>query len=514
MSRKDEDFSENLKILIRYIKSSNSYKAEHFYNYWKHRGLLNDITVDWIILEPEVKMYILEFIAEDEDKIQIWSKQNPDKIKNESELIQEKFQQAQIKENLKKTSEHIKKTIPSIDFSKDLFEHTPLLSYYSQDTSLKDTFRGKFLLIIMHFLRDLIPFVEALKSLGLEMKKSYFFYKDYPYTIKDEIIEYLIQQEAIVDDYNNLEVHLDNLQNSEILNEDEIIIIEDGGFIVPMIHNKYVNLIPNVIGAVEQTTRGIFNAKTWEESKAGNKLKFPLISVATCDFKTEFEPRYIADAVINNLNKMVSHIGFGGMKVAVLGFGTIGRKVAKRLKMLGVNVEIYDPKPTRMLRAAIKGYKVYDLASQACKNKDFVIGASGYNAIESDVIRNLDFNSYIVSTSSEQYEIDLNELNRLKRDSEPLMNSETNERIGTIYYLAPDKRKINVIADGYPINFWHSESMPKQASDVILSLLLLCAIELTKKKALKPGINREIADKIAEEHKLARNFLTLWKMQN
>ena len=41
----------------------------------------------------------------------------------------------------------------------------------------------------------------------------------------------------------------------------EILIIEDGGFFVPAIHREFTQLIPHVIGAVEQTTRGIFNAE-------------------------------------------------------------------------------------------------------------------------------------------------------------------------------------------------------------------------------------------------------------
>jgi len=392
------------------------------------------------------------------------------------------------------------------DVVEDPFAHTPLLRYYSRDGKFKKSqpFRGKRVFIILHFLRDLIPFVEGMKNLGLEMGNAYFFYKDYPYPQKEGIKTWLLEQGAIVEPRSKIPQYLDQLNAMPSGSIGGILIIEDGGFIVPEIHRKFTNLIPHVIGSVEQTTRGIRN------DEAIREIQFPVISVATSKLKGTFEPQYIGKAVAENIKRLLPDIALNGKTIGIFGFGTIGREVAEWFRSNKSIVSVYDLSAENSLSAQQSGFPLSSSPEQNGQNKNFVIGASGNESINSRVIANLTHGTYLVSASSELYEIDIDELTRLQSRTSQLKKS-GGEVIGTDFELPPSKRIIHVIANGYPINFWGFESMPNEASDLIMSLIFLCACELGSGSSYAKGIDAESVDAIAKEHKLAEKFLEIHK---
>ena len=391
----------------------------------------------------------------------------------------------------------------------DPFANADLLRYYSREPTLlrQMPFEGKRVFFTLHFLKDLIPFVKACENLGLNLKNAYFFYKGYPYPQRTAIKKWLEEQGATVKPRSSINQYLK--QFAESPSDDrigEILIIEDGGFFVPAIHREFTQLIPHVIGAVEQTTRGIFNAEDWENEKDENELKFPVLSVANSELKGEFEPQYIAEAVVDNIKRMLPDVGVRGQSAALLGCGTIGKKLAMWLRTSGVEVTIHDIKSKNKLWAKDNGFNRVDSGVQASRNKNFVIGASGRNSIDSPVIANLSHGTYLVSASSELYEIDMDELSRRARKEEVLLSGD-GKVIGTTFVLPPDNREIHVLANGYPINFWGLESMPTRASQLILTLIFLSAAEIASGGYATNGIESDAVNGLAEKYKVAEKFL-------
>lgn len=406
----------------------------------------------------------------------------------------------------------ITKSIPKMDSStkipdyiiKNPYAHTPLLRYYSRDNQFvkAQPFQNKRIFIILHFLRDLIPFIQGMRELGLEMSNSYFFYKDYPYPQKNSIEKWLSDQGAIVRPRSQLSQYLKQLNETPSKSIGEILIIEDGGFIVPEIHGNFKNLISHVIGAVEQTTRGIRNDEEIGE------IQFPVISVATSELKRTFEPQYIGKAVVENIKRLLPDISLNSKTVGLFGYGTIGHEIAEWFRSNKAIVSVFDPSHENTLKAQQNGFPLADSPEQNARNKNFVIGASGNESINSTIIANLTHGTYIVSASSELYEIDIDELTRLQSHKSELKNSEE-VIIGTDFELPPSNRIIHVIANGYPINFWGFESMPNEASDLIMSLIFLCACELGSGSINEKGMNAEVVNEIARNHQLAKKFLEI-----
>jgi len=378
----------------------------------------------------------------------------------------------------------------------------PLLGYLAKKLSaeLSDRpFTDINFLVVLHFLKDLIVFLEACEKLGLEPSRTHLFYKPYLYPHREEIVSHLKAKGYHVYPLEDLEEVLDTLNKQDV--NSHFVVIEDGGYIVPLLHAKFPKLLENTIGAVEQTTRGIRN-----DEQVGD-LKIPVLNVAESKIKNEIEPPHVADAVIKNLESLLTGEKLRGSKAAVLGYGTIGREIAKRLRDKGMIVTIYDSDSLKITKAREEGFEAVNEPYNAVKNKLLVIGCSGETSIGREEILSLSDRTYLVSASSDQREIGLIELDSLSSNKEILKN-ENGRKIGTSYTICGQNKVIHLIADGFPINFWYSESMPDQVSDLILSLIYVSAIDLVKKEF---GNGLQNINEISEKYEIAKIYEQIYR---
>ncbi len=388
----------------------------------------------------------------------------------------------------------------------DPFRYTPLMRYYSQNSTLgkAQPLARRRVVFVLHFLLDLIPFVEACRRLGLAMENACFFFKEYPYPQRGAIAALLKQRGATVLPRSEETAYLRQLVNSPKDRVDGTLLVEDGGFLVPAVHQQFTALLPLIKGAVEQTTRGARNDE--QTGKAVGGLKLPVLSVAKSQLKNTFEPPYIAEASIRNIRRLLPNLDLRGSSVAVLGYGAIGNQVAHSLRDGGAIVTVFDEAAARQLEAGHEGFQVADTLRNAVSHKKLVIGASGNRTVDAGAIAVLSHDCYVVSASSEQYEIDVDELNQ-QRISMSDLKDDVGTPIGTSYVLPSDGRTVHLIANGYPVNFWGSESMPEPAADLIMSLILLSLVEVALGNYSKPGLDSDAVNKIADKYKLSEKSL-------
>ena len=133
----------------------------------------------------------------------------------------------------------------------------------------------------------------------------------------------------------------------EVLKVGPNIIIDDGGDLVHLMHTKYADLIPNVIGGCEETTTGINRLRIM--SRKG-ELKFPMVMVNDADCKHMFDNRYgtgqsVWDGICRTTNLIVA-----GKYVVISGYGWCGKGVTLRAKGLGAKVIVTETDPVRRLR--------------------------------------------------------------------------------------------------------------------------------------------------------------------
>jgi len=344
--------------------------------------------------------------------------------------------------------------------------------------------------------------VNCCEKLGLNPSETILFYKEYLYPHKESITDYFERRGYSVNSLDYIDVILSKFQETCQNNGKTIIIIEDGGYVVPRVHTGFKALGKQTIGAIEQTTRGVRNDEEIKE------LEFPVISVAGSDLKNRFEPLHVARAVINNIQRLLNE-NFSSKSALVIGYGSIGKEIAIKLKdSLGMNVTISDRDPNKLAGAHQDGFSTANLPD-AVKDKFLVVGATGETSIGRRELLAMRHNVHLVSASSDQKEIGITELEALKSNKEELMCGD--KKIGTRYTIRGTESVINLIADGYPINFWAEESMPNQVSDLIMSLILISAIELAQNyKTIPKEISSDKVNEYSNKYEISRLCLDLY----
>jgi len=385
----------------------------------------------------------------------------------------------------------------------------PTLEYLARkkQQAIPDVFQQFHFIFILHFLSDLIGFMEALRMLGLPWERAHFLYKDYLYPHRDRIVRQLVGHRADVmplskENPDVLKTVLTNIINESKSDGRKIIVVEDGGYIVPLVHREFSADIDSFQGAVEQTTKGV------NQDLEVRPLRFPVLSVAGAKIKLAKESPEVAKAVWKNILDLLWNRDPREFDtVLVVGYGSIGSFLAKYLKSSGIgDVRVFDQDPNRRDEAKTAGFNVADDMIDLIKGKPglIVIGATGKASIGRRELLALENNSILVSASSDQHEIGVIELKLLSDNPKPIHRPVTGEKTGDRYRIRRTNNEVTLLAEGFPVNFRYAESLPYRISQVPLVPLYLSAIALASRiDELEAGEpNATFVDQLVDEEEV------------
>ena len=150
-------------------------------------------------------------------------------------------------------------------------------------------------------------------------------------------------------------------------------ILDDGGDLTIVMHEKYPELMKQVRGISEETTTGV--RRLYEMMEKGTLLA-PAFNVNDSVTKSKFDNLYgcresLMVGIKSALNTMIA-----GKICVVLGFGDVGKGCAQAFRGLGAKVLITEIDPICALQAAMEGYSVVDM-NDACKLGDIFVTATG-----------------------------------------------------------------------------------------------------------------------------------------
>lgn len=347
-----------------------------------------------------------------------------------------------------------------------------------RDTIEINIFEKFTFIIIQHLLADVLHLLNAFEKGGA--KKESMFIVGIPYSTKYQTVNYLTElgytniktpEKYPFDEDYVIPTMLEAIDYS-IRKDKKIIVVEDGGYVVPLLHTKEIfqNHLKYFVGAVEQTANGIWRDRDLLK-EAGKDLKIPVVNVAESKIKQKIESPLIGRAVTRNLelvyNKTFKEIS--GVKVGLIGYGSIGRQVCKNLKNLGSIVRVYDKETLNNIEARYDGIETTDNIIELLKNNDIIIEATGeYWSTESIECKNyynaFKHTSIFASASSKRRGIFYEEFDKSVKSFELIPG------IGVKYKMQKDN-EITLIADGYPINFFLGESVPDLAIAFIIAWL-------------------------------------------
>lgn len=241
-----------------------------------------------------------------------------------------------------------------------------------------------------------------------------------------------------------------------VLDHQPAMTMDDGCDLVSTIHTTRQELLPNIIGGMEETTTGVIRLRSMENNKV---LKFPVLAVNDSDTKHLFDNRYgtgqsSIDAIIRSTNILLA-----GRTVVVIGYGWCGRGVASRAHGMGSNVIVTEVDPTRALEAMMDGYRVMPIADAAPIGDLFISVTGDINVIDGPHLARMKDGAIVANSGHFNDEINIPALEQLavkKRRVRDFVDE----------YTYADGRRVHLLAEGRLVNLSAAEGHPASVMDM------------------------------------------------
>ena len=232
--------------------------------------------------------------------------------------------------------------------------------------------------------------------------------------------------------------------------------MDDGCDLVSTLHTTRTELIPSIIGGMEETTTGVIRLRSMEK---GGVLRFPVLAVNESDTKHMFDNRYgtgqsSIDAIIRSTNILLA-----GRTFVVFGYGWCGRGVASRAHGMGANVIVTEIDPTRALEAVMDGYRVMPGIEAAAIGDIFITVTGNVNVIDRAHLERMKNGALIANSGHFNDEINIPEL-------EKLATKKRRVRDFVDEYTYADGRQVHLLAEGRLVNLSAAEGHPASVMDM------------------------------------------------
>jgi len=245
-------------------------------------------------------------------------------------------------------------------------------------------------------------------------------------------------------------------------------ILDDGGDLTKMVHEKYTELLAEIKGISEETTTGVH--RLHEMVKAG-KLKVPAIDVNNSVTKSKFDNLYGCRESLPDGLKRATDVMFAGKVAVVAGFGDVGKGSAASLKNQGARVVVTEIDPICALQAAMEGYQVTTMDEAAAMGDIFVTATGNVDVITLDHMRKMKDRAIVCNIGHFDSEIQIAALRNMKW-------TEVKPQVDEVEF--PDGKRIIVLAKGRLVNLGCATGHPSFVMSTSFSNQVLAQIELWK----------------------------------
>lgn len=279
---------------------------------------------------------------------------------------------------------------------------------------------------------------------------------------------------------------VDQATLSEIANvlsgdDGEYIVFEDGGYWTSLMMRE-TSLKPP-IAHIEQTTKG---ARLASKAISSGRIKHPIYSIARSLPKLRVENFFIANRIVMETEILLSLLGETSIfrRCVVIGYGIIGRPVARALKQNGCDVYVYDEEESILNLAYREGFSSISHLNDSDASKLFVFGATGNDVSSSiyfDRIISFACETFLISCSSG--EVEFSSWRSKNTSLRSIIPS-----VGESYII--NDQKVTVLANGRPVNFFRaeSESLPDCVADLINTTLVAAATTALSQNSDLPSL--------------------------
>ena len=243
-------------------------------------------------------------------------------------------------------------------------------------------------------------------------------------------------------------------------------ILDDGGDLTQIMHDKYPELMREIRGISEETTTGVH--RLYEMTKQG-KLLAPAFNVNDSVTKSKFDNLYgCRESLIDGI-KRATDVMIAGKIAVVVGYGDVGKGCAQALRGMGATVLVTEIDPICALQAAMEGYRVVTMDEAAPKGNIFVTCTGNLRVITRVHMEAMPDQAIVCNIGHFDSEIDIAGIRSLPWE---------NIKPQVDHVIFPDGKRLIVLAEGRLVNLGCATGHPSFVMSNSFTNQVLAQIEL------------------------------------
>ena len=270
------------------------------------------------------------------------------------------------------------------------------------------------------------------------------------------------------------------------------LILDDGGDLTKIMHEKYQNKMTNIKGLSEETTTGVHRLYEMEKNKS---LLVPAINVNDSVTKSKFDNLYgCRESLVDGIRR-ATDVMMSGKIAVVAGYGDVGKGSAASLRNAGARVLVTEIDPICALQAAMEGYEVVSMEKAAKIGDIFVTATGNCDVINLDHMRDMKDRAIVCNIGHFDSEIEISSLQNYEWE-------EIKPQVDQITF--PDGKKLIVLAKGRLVNLGCATGHPSFVMSASFTNQVLAQIELWQNYASYENkvytLPKELDEKVAHLH--------------
>ena len=284
-------------------------------------------------------------------------------------------------------------------------------------------------------------------------------------------------------------------------------ILDDGGDLTLLMHEKYPEMMKDIRGISEETTTGVHRLN---EMMQDGLLKAPAFNVNDSVTKSKFDNLYGCRESLLDGIKRATDVMIAGKVAVVSGYGDVGKGCAQAFRGMGAQVIVTEIDPICALQAAMEGYRVMTMEQAASMGDIFVTCTGNLRVINRGHMDQMKDQSIICNIGHFDSEIDIASVKDLEWE---------NIKPQVDHVIFPDGKRLIVLAEGRLVNLGCATGHPSFVMSNSFTNQVMAQIELWQ----NPGkyenkvyfLPKNLDEKVAMLHlkKIGATLTTLSKEQ-
>jgi adenosylhomocysteinase len=293
-------------------------------------------------------------------------------------------------------------------------------------------------------------------------------------------------------------------------------ILDDGGDLTTMVHEKYPELLKGIKGLSEETTTGVHRL---HQMLAAGKLAVPAINVNDSVTKSKFDNLYGCRESLADGIKRATDVMVAGKVVVICGYGDVGKGCADAMDGLGARVIVTEIDPICALQALMEGYQVTTMDEAAAQGDIFVTTTGNIDVIRGEHMDKMKHQAIVCNIGHFDSEIQIAYLNNSKTIRKIRIKGPGDEGGPVDKYVYANGKAILVLAEGRLVNLGCATGHPSFVMSNSFTNQVMAQLALwTESEKFSIGVHmlpKELDEEVARLHlgKLGAKLETLTPAQ-